>query len=90
MEVEDLRKTYPGDVEAVKGIDFAVAAGEVFGLLGPSGAGKSTTIGMLSTTTVTPTGGSARLAGFDVARQPLLARGVSSVVFQDTPSWMAR
>jgi ABC-2 type transport system ATP-binding protein len=82
VEVEDLRKTYPGGVEAVKGIEFTVAAGEVFGLLGPNGAGKSTTIGML-TTTVTPTGGRARLAGFDVARQPLLARGVSSVVFQD-------
>jgi ABC-2 type transport system ATP-binding protein len=82
VEVEDLRKTYPGGVEAVKGIDFAVHAGEVFGLLGPNGAGKSTTIGML-TTTVTPTGGRARLAGFDVARQPLKARGVSSVVFQD-------
>ncbi len=82
VEVEDLRKTYPGEVEAVKGIDFTVGAGEVFGMLGPNGAGKSTTIGML-TTTVTPTGGSARLAGFDVVRQPLLARGVSSVVFQD-------
>ena len=82
VEVEDLRKTYPGGVEAVKGIDFAVAPGEVFGLLGPNGAGKSTTIGML-TTTVIPTSGSARLAGFDVVRQPLLARGVSSVVFQD-------
>ena len=83
VEVEDLRKTYPGGIEAVKGIDFTVASGEVFGLLGPNGAGKSTTVGML-TTTVTPTGGRARLAGFDVARQPLLARGVSSVVFQDT------
>jgi ABC-2 type transport system ATP-binding protein len=82
IEVEDLRKTYPGGVDAVKGIDFAVQSGEVFGLLGPNGAGKSTTIGML-TTTVDPTGGRARLAGFDVARQPLLARGVSSVVFQD-------
>ena len=82
VEVEDLRKTYPGEVEAVKGIDFTVGAGEVFGLLGPNGAGKSTTIGML-TTTVIPTGGSARLAGFDVVRQPLRARGVSSVVFQD-------
>ncbi len=83
VEVEGLRKTYPGGIEAVKGIDFTVAPGEVFGLLGPNGAGKSTTVGML-TTTVTPTGGRARLAGFDVARQPLLARGVSSVVFQDT------
>jgi ABC-2 type transport system ATP-binding protein len=82
VEVSQLRKTYPGGVEAVKGIDFAVAPGEVFGLLGPNGAGKSTTIGML-TTTVKPTSGSARLAGYDVASQPLLARGVSSVVFQD-------
>jgi ABC-2 type transport system ATP-binding protein len=69
-------------VEAVKGIDFAVAPGEVFGLLGPNGAGKSTTIGML-TTTVAPTAGSARLGGFDVVREPLQARRISSVVFQD-------
>jgi ABC-2 type transport system ATP-binding protein len=82
VQVSELRKTYPGDVEAVKGIDFEVAPGEVFGLLGPNGAGKSTTIGML-TTTVLPTSGRARLAGYDVASQPLLARGVSSVVFQD-------
>jgi ABC-2 type transport system ATP-binding protein len=82
IEVCGLRKTYPGGVEAVKGIDFDVEAGEVFGLLGPNGAGKSTTIGML-TTTVAPTGGSARLAGFDVAEQPLQARSVSSVVFQE-------
>jgi ABC-2 type transport system ATP-binding protein len=82
IEVEKLRKTYAGGVEAVKGIDFEVAAGEVFGLLGPNGAGKSTTIGML-TTTVRPTSGTARLAGFDVGKQPLAARRVSSVVFQD-------
>jgi len=82
VEVSQLRKTYPGGVAAVKGIDFEVAPGEVFGLLGPNGAGKSTTIGML-TTIVRPTSGSARLAGYDVATQPLLARSVSSVVFQD-------
>jgi ABC-2 type transport system ATP-binding protein len=82
IEVCELRKTYPGGVEAVKGIDFDVEAGEVFGLLGPNGAGKSTTIGML-TTTVAPTAGSARLAGYDVTRQPLQARSVSSVVFQE-------
>ncbi len=82
VEVVQLRKTYPGGIEAVKGIDFEVMPGEVFGLLGPNGAGKSTTIGML-TTTVAPTSGTARLAGHDVATQPLLARGVSSVVFQD-------
>jgi ABC-2 type transport system ATP-binding protein len=82
IDVRHLRKTYPGGVEAVKEITFNVAAGEVFGLLGPNGAGKSTTIGML-TTTIAPTAGSARLAGFDVSSQPLAARGVSSVVFQD-------
>ena len=82
IEVRQLRKTYAGGVEAVKGIDFDVASGEAFGLLGPNGAGKSTTIGML-TTTILPTGGTARLAGFDVAIAPLSARRVSSVVFQD-------
>jgi ABC-2 type transport system ATP-binding protein len=82
VEVDQLTKTYPGGVEAVKGIDFRVAHGEVFGLLGPNGAGKSTMIGML-TTTIKPSSGTARLAGFDVARQPLRARGISSVVFQE-------
>ncbi len=82
IEARSLRKIYPGGTEAVKGIDFDVAPGEVFGLLGPNGAGKSTTIGML-TTTIVPTSGTAKLAGFDVTRQPLAARAVSSVVFQD-------
>lgn len=82
VEVNQLTKTYPGEVEAVKNIDFQVAHGEVFGLLGPNGAGKSTTIGML-TTTIKPTSGTAKLAGFDVAKQPLRARSVSSVVFQE-------
>jgi len=82
IEVTQLGKTYPGGVEAVKGVDFEVRAGEVFGLLGPNGAGKSTTIGML-TTTIEPTSGTARLAGFDVAKQPREARRVSSVVFQE-------
>src|SRR5205814_3889104 len=82
IEVRGLGKTYPGGVEAVKGIDFDVSPGEVFGLLGPNGAGKSTTIGML-TTTVRPTRGTARLAGHDVATEPLAARAESSVVFQE-------
>src|SRR5256714_2758038 len=82
IEVIQLRKTYPGGVEAVKGIDFDVAPGEIFGLLGPNGAGKSTTIGMLATT-IRPSGGRARVGGFDVAENPLSARRVSSVVFQE-------
>ena len=83
IDVRDIRKTYPGGVEAVRGLGFQVAAGEVFGLLGPNGAGKSTTIGML-TTTVAPTSGSARVAGFDVATEPRAARRVSGIVFQDS------
>jgi ABC-type cobalamin/Fe3+-siderophores transport system ATPase subunit len=71
IEVHGLSKTYPGGVEAVKAIDFEVAAGELFGLLGPNGAGKSTTIGML-TTTIRPTGGSARLAGLPMQPFPEL------------------
>ena len=82
IEVEDLAKRYSNGVEAVRGVDFVVQPGEVFGLLGPNGAGKSTTIGML-TTTVTPTRGTARLAGHDVVGAPLAARAVSSVVFQE-------
>ena len=54
----------------------------MFGVLGPNGAGKSTLVGMF-TTTIVPTAGTARVAGHDVARQPLLVRGASSVVFQE-------
>ena len=82
IDVHELRKTYPGGVEAVKGIDFSVERGEVFGLLGPNGAGKSTTIGML-TTTIRPTSGSALVAGHDVVADPLAVRAASAVVFQD-------
>ena len=62
IAVSQLRKTYPGGVEAVKGIDFTVAPGEAFGLLGPNGAGKSTTVGML-TNTIPPTARQAIVAG---------------------------
>ena len=82
IEAEGLSKVYPGGVQAVKHVDFEVNEGEVFGLLGPNGAGKSTTVGML-TTTVVPTSGVAHVGGHDVVRHPLLARSVSSVVFQD-------
>src|SRR3954454_2341608 len=85
VDVRGVRKVYRGGVEAVKGINFTVGPGEVFGLLGPNGAGKSTTIGML-TTTVAPTSGTALLAGFDVRTAPREARQVSSVVFQEASS----
>src|SRR5919198_1053208 len=83
IEAQRLSKTYPGGVQAVRGVDFEVAGGEVFGMLGPNGAGKSTTIGML-TTAIAPTAGTARVGGFDVAAHPISARRVTSVVFQDT------
>jgi ABC-2 type transport system ATP-binding protein len=80
---DNLVKTYPEDVQAVKGVSFSVDSGEAFGLLGPNGAGKTTTIGMLNST-VRPTTGRALLGGLDVASDPIGARGLSSVVFQDT------
>jgi ABC-2 type transport system ATP-binding protein len=69
IEVEDLRKTYAGGVEALRGVSFDVRPGEVFALLGPNGAGKSTTVRILTTLSA-PTAGRARVAGFDVVRQP--------------------
>ncbi|HMB68033.1 MAG TPA: ABC transporter ATP-binding protein [bacterium] len=69
VEVEELRKTFPdpdgGEVRAVDGVSFVARGGEVFGLLGLNGAGKTTTLRMLSTV-LTPTGGTARLAGHDI------------------------
>jgi ABC-2 type transport system ATP-binding protein len=67
IEVDKLTKRF-GDFTAVDAISFSVNQGEVFGLLGPNGAGKSTLIRML-TTLVPPTSGSARVNGFDVARE---------------------
>src|ERR687898_599970 len=64
--VDGLAKRYPNGTDAVRGISFHVAAGEVFGILGPNGAGKSTTMGMLGTL-VRPTGGWSTVAGYDVA-----------------------
>jgi len=82
ISVRGLAKRY-GDVEAVRGIDFEVAPGEIFGFLGPNGAGKSTTIAMLCTL-VKPTGGSATVAGFDVDRDRDAVRRNIGLVFQDT------
>jgi len=81
IEVEDLVKTY-GEIGAVRGVSFTVAAGEVFGFLGPNGAGKSTTINMLCTL-VRPTSGTARVSGFDVVRERDDVRRHLGLVFQD-------
>jgi ABC-2 type transport system ATP-binding protein len=79
IEVEELERTYRSrkgvirrrrtEVHALRGITFDVAAGELFGLLGPNGAGKTTTIKIL-TTLLLPSRGTARVLGYDPARQP--------------------
>src|SRR5947208_6985457 len=81
IEVTDLRKRFD-DFEAVRGVSFEVAAGEVFGFLGPNGAGKTTTINMLCTL-ARPTGGSARVAGHDVATERDAVRRNIGLVFQE-------
>src|SRR6266540_5824068 len=69
IEVENLVKTYPGNVRALRGLGFTVEPGTVFGLLGPNGAGKSTTVKIL-TTLSRPDSGTARVAGIDVVQRP--------------------
>jgi ABC-2 type transport system ATP-binding protein len=81
VAVKGLKKTY-GKVDAVKGVDFEVAPGEVFGFLGPNGAGKTTTISMLCTL-INPTGGTATVAGYDVVSQRDQVRQNIGLVFQD-------
>ena len=81
IEVDDLHKSFD-EVEAVRGVSFEVAAGEVFGFLGPNGAGKTTTINMLCTL-ARPTSGSARVAGHDVVRERDDVRRNIGLVFQD-------
>ena len=81
ISVKDLRKRF-GDFEAVKGVNFEVGTGEVFGFLGPNGAGKTTTINMLCTLTK-PSEGSAEVAGFDVVKARDDVRRHIGLVFQD-------
>jgi ABC-2 type transport system ATP-binding protein len=69
-------------VEAVRGVDLTVAAGEVFGFLGPNGAGKSTTVRML-TTLLSITSGTAEVAGVDVTTDPDAARQRIGVALQE-------
>ncbi|MHB8533300.1 MAG: ABC transporter ATP-binding protein [Solirubrobacteraceae bacterium] len=78
--VDDLVVRF-GELEAVGGISFAVAHGEVFGLLGPNGAGKTTTIRVL-TTLLPPTGGRALVAGHDVRAEGLAVRGSNGYIPQ--------
>jgi ABC-2 type transport system ATP-binding protein len=81
IRVEGLEKRF-GDVHAVRGVGFEVAAGETFGFLGPNGAGKSTTINMLCTL-LRPTAGRAEVAGYDVVARRDDVRREIGLVFQD-------
>ena len=74
-------KTRTGPVEAVRGVDFHVAGGEIVGFLGPNGAGKTTTQRMLSTL-ITPTSGEATVAGCDLRRDPVGVRRAIGYVAQ--------
>ncbi len=82
IEVLNLIKRYKhGEKNAVNGISFSVAPGELFALLGPNGAGKTTTISIL-TTTLPPTSGTVCIAGHDVVRQPSQVRSNVGIIFQ--------
>lgn len=82
IEVHNLTKRYRNaNTNAVDGISFTVAPGEFFALLGPNGAGKTTTISIL-TTTLAPTSGTARIAGYDLAVQASQVRRSVGIIFQ--------
>jgi ABC-2 type transport system ATP-binding protein len=90
VEVRDLRRTYRTstgilrrrsiEIEAVRGVSFEIAEGELFGLLGPNGAGKTTTIKMLITLLI-PTSGTARVLGLDVVKDAREVRKRIGYVF---------
>jgi ABC-2 type transport system ATP-binding protein len=83
VEVTDLVKRYrKSKVNAVDGISLKVEAGEFFALLGPNGAGKTTTISIL-TTTLAPTSGEVRIAGFDLRREAASVRRQVGIIFQN-------
>jgi ABC-2 type transport system ATP-binding protein len=82
IEVRGLRKSFD-EIEAVRGVEFDVAKGEVFGFLGPNGAGKTTTINMLCTL-ARPSGGTALVAGHDVVGARDDVRRNIGLVFQET------
>ena len=82
IEVRDLVKRYKGaETNAVDGVSFDVAGGELFSLLGPNGAGKTTTISIL-TTTLAPTSGEVRIAGHDLATAAAAVRREVGIIFQ--------
>jgi ABC-2 type transport system ATP-binding protein len=82
IEASQLVREFKKGPRAVDGIDLSVATGEIYGFLGPNGAGKSTTVHML-TTLLPPTSGTARVGGYDVAREGPQVRGVIGAALQE-------
>jgi ABC-2 type transport system ATP-binding protein len=78
IEVDGLQKLY-GDFPAVQGVSFRVGAGEVVGLVGPNGAGKTTTLRSLAGIII-PTQGQIRIAGHDLAREPVAAKSALAFI----------
>src|SRR5512140_2166738 len=82
IQVQNLSKQFK-TLTAVDGISFDIEEGEVFGFLGPNGAGKTTTISVLCTL-LSPSSGTAAIAGFDCAKDPDRVRQAIGIIFQDT------
>lgn len=82
LDIRDLRKTYAGGVEALKGIDLTVQQGDFYALLGPNGAGKSTTIGIISSL-VNKSSGTVKIFGYDIDQQLELAKAQIGLVPQE-------
>ena len=87
LKVDKLKKSF-GSFEAVKGISFEVAKGEVLGFLGPNGAGKSTTMRMI-TGFIPPTSGTAEICGHDIIKDPVGAKSVLGYLPEAAPSYRA-
>ena len=82
LTIENLRKTYQGGHEALKGVSLEVAEGDFFALLGPNGAGKTTIIGII-TSLVNKSSGSIRIFGHDLEREPSVAKACLGLVPQE-------
>ena len=82
LEISDLKKTYPGGTEALKGISLKVKEGDFYALLGPNGAGKSSTIGIIGSL-VTKTSGKVKIFGIDVDKDMAEAKTMLGVVSQE-------
>lgn len=87
LKVDKLKKSF-GSFEAVKGISFEVAKGEVLGFLGPNGAGKSTTMRMI-TGFIPPTSGTAEICGHDIVKDPVGAKRELGYLPESAPSYRA-